>query len=35
MQDSTFVHDLWSSNRVPELTYVVDRVPIEFPNFFK
>ena len=33
MKDSPFVHESWSSSRVPELIQNIDRVPIEFPNF--
>ena len=33
MKDSRFVHESWSSNRVPEMIQNMHRVPIEFPNF--
>jgi hypothetical protein len=31
MQDSSFVHESWSSNRVPDLIQNIVGVPIEFP----
>ena len=32
VKDSTFVHDYWSSDRVPKSIQSVVRVPIEFPK---
>jgi len=34
MKDSPFVHESWSSNRVPELIQNMHRVPIEYQNQF-
>ena len=34
MKDSTFVHESWSTNRVPELIPFVHRVPVEYQNQF-
>ena len=34
MQDSTFVHESSSTNRVPELIPFVHRVSVEYQNLF-
>jgi len=34
MHDSPFVHELWSSNRVPEVIQNMHRVSIEYQNQF-